>query len=377
MTQTPDIFRISGATVTPTGDLLCNLQVAIVDRDTVSDDLLGVGVTDDEGRFRLSFTRREFNQDLFENEALPDIAIIFSAPFDGFYRAVAVMEFPDLRFEHGQEELGDIALTSWTPEGFVPLTGVDPTPGYSKRVQRLDLDDELVRRCLAEVAPLVEAFTGWRDLLEGLKVDVTDAVTRYTVTPMLESMGFESSLTTDLMVRLVGDYAMNFMALYDPLTHTVVVHETHAARTNLDALKVVLGHELVHVGQFKNEPGLLTRYQTMIADLGKLGEQLHDGDADIAALAESFRESPLQAVMEDLEGYAYYIQRDFLEKHYNMATFFHHRSWLEWIFQGALQRLAPGVDTIKAVKHDQYLQGAERFRGQARGELPARFDVGD
>ncbi len=371
-----EIFRLCGTAVTPDGGLLCNLRVAVVDEDTFNHDLLGVGFTDDQGCFRLSFTRREFNQDLFESEALPDIYIVFSALFDGVFKAVAVKRFPDLLFEGGLEDLGDVVLTQWRPEGFEPIEGADPTPGADKRVQRLDLDHDLVKHCLAEVTPLVESLTGWSGLLDDLKIDVTDELSRYVLGPVVEALGMSMGSLQGRVMGLMADQFADFLALYDPLTHTVVVHSQKAARQNLDALKVIIGHEMVHVGQFKSNPKLVERYKSMLAEVAQLEIfSQDDGSVDSEALAQAMRASPMQSVMEELEGFAYYIQRDFLEKHYNLATFFTHRSFIERLLTTAVRAAVPASDTIAEVKRDQYVDGAERFRQNARATgQPARFD---
>ncbi len=366
------IFRLQGTAVTPEGHAIRNLRLAIVDEDTMSDDLLGVGFTDPKGQFRISFTSREFNQDLFESEQLPDIYIVFSRanPEDGQFKAIFRQSFPTLKFEDDREDLGKIKIATWQdPPKF--LADVDATPGYRKKVQRLDLDDDLARHCLEEITPFVECLTGWSGLLEDLNVDVTDDIGSYINRYILEAFGAQEQ---DLFSKALNKITMSFVnliALYDPIRHSVAINRKEAAAQNLDALKVILGHELVHVGQFKYHPHLREEQKQHMQKLRELVEQ--HASLSPQELAQAIQASSPQKQMSKLEGYAYYIQRDFLEKHYNMATYFQHTSVLDMVSKHLLPHLIPGLDSLAGIKSSQYVDGMESFRSQGTGRQPARF----
>ncbi|MEL6181960.1 MAG: hypothetical protein AAFS10_23565, partial [Myxococcota bacterium] len=128
----PEIFEVIGQVVNQRGYAIQNLMVAVVDRDTLFDDLIGMGYTDTNGEFQLSFTRSEFNQDAFENEDLPDLMVICSVWDEDQFKVVHQHTCDALAFADGCEDLGVITVETWV-EGPQFIKGANPTPGYGKR----------------------------------------------------------------------------------------------------------------------------------------------------------------------------------------------------------------------------------------------------
>ncbi|MEO1268760.1 MAG: hypothetical protein AAFX99_11725 [Myxococcota bacterium] len=278
-----------------------------------------------------------------------------------------------LAFADGCEDLGVITVETWV-EGPQFIKGANPTPGYGKRVARLNITEPLLQHCLEEVAPLVEELTGWPSLLEGLKIDLTDDISPYFNQLTQEVFG-ESTWTTRQLDRLMA-WNSNIMALYDPTHHVIAINRSRMARyTNLDGLKVILGHELVHVGQFRQHPELSDLYRSQLNWLRTLVEKQDDLSPE--AIQEAVSKSEFQARMSELEGYAYYIQRDYLERRYPMATYFNHTSLFEGMFKGALKFLVPGVQSGDNLKFTQYESGSQAYRTRSAGEdTPVPFAMG-
>lgn len=367
----PDIFRVQGSVTNAHGDHLENLLVAIVDEDTFSDDLLGIGLTDARGGFRLSFTREEFNQDPFERDEIPTLRVIFSVPHKGSHKVIHQKSFPELTFQTLEEDLGEIRIDAWEDKTPEFLEKLDPIPGYYKKVTRLNISDELVQHALEEVAPLVESLTGWPNLLRDIHVDITDDFSPYLAGYLQSSQDETNNEPPDPILTKLLSHWINALALYDPATRTIVVGRSALGKHNLDAMKVALGHELVHVGQHRYHPHA---FEQQLEHLSWLQTFLdNQEELTVDRLREILTTSHLNEQMTEIEGYAYYIQTDFLEKHYNMATFFGTRSLLHTTINFLLSKFAPDVNNLQQIKANQYTDGRQDFRDQEKQGLPAAF----
>jgi len=357
------IFKLSGLVTDARGRAIHNLRVAVVEQDALIDDLLGVGMTDERGAFRISFTTKEFNQEPFEHETSPDIYLVLSAYRDGKFVAVDRQEFPGLAFADGVADLGLIKIQSWDEEPTI-LSHQNPTPGLKLNVVRLNIDHDLVRHCLEEVGPLVESLTGWPGLLESTSVEIEeDAVAFWAKT-----MGSFDLGLPDLAKRVLSHVVFKkALAAYAPHAKRIVVNGKEAVFSNLDGLKVILGHELVHRGQFLYEPGLLARYDAAVRELRP---KLLDADLSIRGFLAWFLASPLQQLMKHMEGYAAHVQTDFLQTYYNCAMPLVHVGLLERMLAPVLPHL---FKEMAEVKVKQYTEGRAWYRERQEGNLPARF----
>ena len=364
------IHRLKGRFATPKGHPLAGIRVAIVERDEDNpDDLLGVGVTGEQGQFQIAFTRREFNQDPGEDEEAPDLYAVFSRLSGQSYRAVGRCDLP--RADPGGD-LGQIQV-ALSPEGTF-VEGLGATPGVDKAVVRLHIDDPLVAHCLLEVAPMVESLTGWSGLLDDLPVRINPDFGAHWQARLSEYIDTGCATASPEAHQSFLTNMNGTMAAYDPFEDALIVNATWLDRSNLDALKVVLGHELVHVGQYRNTPDLREQHRTYANTLQDL--LAAPGDTDRGEIARALRQSTWHQALTRIEGYAEYIQKDFLEKHYNLATFFNHRSVFEAFTQSLLQGALPDAGTMAEVKSDQYAEGIELFRRRGRRGEPSPFKVG-
>ena len=109
-----DVFRLAGAVVTPGGERVRDLHVAVVAKGWSGDIRLGSGKTDALGEFRCWFTTREFNLDrLIFRRAWPEIRLVFAVEREG---RLAVVHRYGLPPDFGRSQtidLGEIVIAAW------------------------------------------------------------------------------------------------------------------------------------------------------------------------------------------------------------------------------------------------------------------------
>lgn len=367
-----DIFTLKGRLLDAHGHKAPNVFLAIIDEDDLDDDdLIAIGATDDEGRFEVSFLTSEFRQDTLEFEDTPDIKIVVSAMIGDTRKAVFARSFPDLDWNWsggGEVDLGDITLTGVDLKAPTALEGVEAIPGFDRRAVRLEIDDELVSACLAEVAPIVEKLTGWPNLLDDLKIEVVDSLAPFMIKDHLAHEGIDpESLEADIL-EFVTEYSMQAgagTAMYDAHTHTMLVQRQVAEQSSLEGFKLVCGHELVHVGQHKYTPGLKA--------YGRAQQLWSTANPDKVHTEEGRKR---MAYMTQIEGYASYIELEFLNKqYYRMALLSYKDTFCQRMLRALFSASSGEVDQNREAKASQYVNGLDYYIKRQNGSLPARFDL--
>lgn len=279
------------------------IWVALVDADPELDDLLGVGVTGADGAFRLSFTSEAFNQEPGEDEALPDLYAVLSVAGDKGPVPVARRALHGLSFERA-EHLGSLTLPAQPAAGKPAARRLSAMPGSGKAARRLRLDAEIVAHASAEIAPLVEAVTGWSGLLQGIQFEIdeemADGVRRYA----------SALLGREISAEEWPQVETAYVAIWDPVGARVFLNRKLLEAQNLDYLKVAIGHELVHVGQTRNHPAMDAEFRRMAT--GALTLLLSGSNARSSAEEWSF--------MANIEGFATYIEEHYLRRVYTHAS---------------------------------------------------------
>jgi hypothetical protein len=382
-------FHVRGRVVTPTGAPATDVIVSVVDVDDILDDVLGVGRPRSDGRFELAFRTEAIRQDAFEREQIPSemVVDVYRAREEGTPPLLHhTSRFDGLTFADGTEDLGDIVV----PDD--PGTGTGTTPIDLGDVKRLSLDEGVLAAALAEVAPLVERLTGWSNLRDAVEVRITDSPSE--VQRELEtSLGIAcetgpSSWLFPLVERVLTVFTGEFGGLYDPVRRILWVHRRPMERLGLDALKVTLGHELVHAGQFRAHPEILESYVKTVVAFRKMGTQeptLEDRRAVVAAFA----------FMANIEGHAQHLEDDELRRVFPLTAVIPHvpvlvavvglvlSAW-ERSFGGfpppenlALRRARDAGEALFATAWDlkgaQYTWGLEFYRSRRAGDRPAPF----
>ena len=391
MTELQDrIFRIEGQIVDGSDRPVPDLMMAVVDRDLFRDDLIGFGTADRSGRFHLSFTRPAFTQEPLEMERSPDLYLVLSKLTDGEVEVLRHAELVGPTPEQPSVDVGRVVVDPVADR----VPGASPLPNVGKRTRRSVVDAATIAYCVAEVAPAVEAATGWKDLAQGVQFRAVDSLAK-AYRAHLEAIGVaddgHSERGLDWMMGASGA-----VALYDPFTRVVSIHRQRAEQQNLDGLKVILGHELVHAGQFREHPELRRRHaeHTLAlheawAECDRRLDERVNGDDDVTVkelIATKMRGDAgvrramtrLETLQLNLEGYAYHVEVDALMERYPLGAGIPRASLSDWIVGSILALLAQttkGSDgaPLPLASMDPYERGREMYLAtRARGI--ARFD---
>ncbi len=361
------VFRVWTKVVDPSGLPCGGLSIAVVEWDPVRDDLLATGETDEAGCFAVSFTRREFNQDPFEAERHPEIYVVLSMVRDGC--KVALYRSKPFRpvFSCGVAEIPPIVLPA-PPAAMPVLEGCEAVPGLKAGVVRLDLDDALVRLAIDEVAPLVERITGIPGLGTGYRIVISDGFDDLLLT-LGRAHGAEPDVVPSQLLGFV--LGQELSSFYDPVDSVLTLNRLFLSCQSFEAMKVILGHELVHVAQFRLFPDLVERTREATS---RLVRSLAEEGADLSGFRAHLESSGLLKLLSEIEGYAAYVQKDFLEKEYRGATYFSCFS--------PLGLAARGLTSIRVPLHaaafrrglDELGAGIHVCRARQKGDVPASFE---
>lgn len=343
--------------------------LALVDEDNELDDLIGVGAVNDAGEFALTFTAEAFNQEQGEAEERPDLYAVVSLGTPAQRVPVLRRDFPGLAFD-AEEDLGTIVLPLAKGASPTAAPGLRPTPGARKMVRRVRLDDELVRLAAAEVAGLVEELTGFENLLEGIRFEILDDF----LPVQLRRLDREpTAIERARLAESAEGCDVAVAALWDAPSHTIVLNRPILEAQNYDALRVVLGHELAHVGQSRDHADIREEWERMRA--ASLKNQL-------AGIDDPTSDEVL-AFMTNLEGHAAYVEEHLLRV-FTHGALIDNLQMTSRYAQLALRRASTKPDLLddkprtwhaaledsKYEKTRQYEAGAAAYR--ARGN--ARFD---
>ena len=173
---------------------------------------------------------------------------------------------------------------------------------------KLILNDEIIASLITEVAPRVVSLTGWELDLPSLRSRVLPKNRGYEeiLLGRLEQLGMHDwdDLLPDAFERLL-EYMIeaNVLAAYMPGAEEILIVRENLDDSNLDGLKLVLGHELVHRGQHRTHPELFERLDHYLREI-ILEIQSQSTDFDLLHLA--FEQ--VQPIMTILESHASYVQ---------------------------------------------------------------------
>lgn len=202
----------------------------------------------------------------------------------------------------------------------------------------LDVAEGQVRRLIADVAPLVSHLTGWNlrtgDL--GARVLAKAGSNEEIVRRRLKSAGIAppprqaGGFYERLMERLVEE---SILAAYDHGGQEILVVRENVEGADLDGLRLVLAHELVHRGQHVRHRDLFDRADALLRAI-----YLAAGPDGAAADGAGAPVAPLEAIMTLLESHARYVEEEVKRLYLPRATL---RSGFDMMVF-LLQALAPG-----------------------------------
>ena len=193
-------------------------------------------------------------------------------------------------------------------------------------MERLSVTDGLVRGLVDEVAPLVAEATQWGLAVESLAVRVLPRDRGYeeVVLGRLRGVGIdvEDEHPRGIIERLI-EYVVegNVLAAYEPSTSHLLVVRENVDDSNLDGLRLVVGHELVHRGQHINHGELFGRVDRAIRDIFRRMDEEALSFREMLALLDE-----ITPVMALLESHAAYVQELLRETHFPHAVIESHFS---------------------------------------------------
>lgn len=380
------IFTVHGRVAHSNGAPAPNTWVSIVDADPDgNDDLLGVGLTNFEGAFRLSFTTEAFNQEPDEAQKLPRLYVVLAVEGRAGPVPVRRCDIGQLAFV-GAEDVGTLTLPFLGVRAPRAARGLVHAPGANKRVRRLHLDGEIAVLAAREIAPIVESLTGWSGLLDGVRFEIVDSYAGLR-TRRCERLLGRADLTEEEIAR-VEEGAPHcdalLAAMWDPALRVIVLNRSILEGWSLDALKVTLGHELVHVGQSKRFPKLVAKTKAL---------ETRSLQARISGREHRMTPEEWQ-VIANIEGYAGYIERTYL-----LSLYTHGRQILSDAALAAAAATQPSLASAALPTHSapptradlecvngdyaslcmvtkqhQYEVGMAAYLARATEEKPATFD---
>ena len=173
--------------------------------------------------------------------------------------------------------------------------------------RRVNVTDRLIRELITQVAPMVEEATGW-----GL--DISSLRSR----ALPRDQGYEEILLGRIrgagvqigdngsrgMLERLTEYIVesNVLAAYEPSRQEILVIRENVDDSNLDGLRLVIAHELVHRAQHVNHGELFDRVDRGIRQVFELIMQ----PGGFIRAFENMKE--MQPVMTLLESHAHYVQ---------------------------------------------------------------------
>ena len=229
-------------------------------------------------------------------------------------------------------------------------------------MDKLDITPALIAQVIGEVAPLVTQETGWDLAIATLshRVIPKDAAFEQVVLARLQELGAPRELveTSGLISRLI-EYVVegNVLAAYQPGANELVVVRENVDESNLDGVRVIVAHELVHRGQHLHHRPL---FDQMDAAMRNALKALTSSPPDFSAL-DNLEQA--QATMTMIESHASYVHHLILQRYYPDAR-------IEWHFNLAtiLMHLVGGA------KISQYSDGVPVIAGAgSNGQVDALY----
>jgi hypothetical protein len=185
---------------------------------------------------------------------------------------------------------------------------------------KLEITDQQLQIVIAEVAPKVRRLTGWDLGLEtlGCRALPRDRGYEEILLGRLEQVGIHDweALMPDFLQRMI-EYMIeqNTLAAYMPGAEEILVIRENVDDSNLDGLKLVLGHELAHRGQHLAHGNLFLRVDELLREAL---EQIRYATSDYQQIQQLMEQ--IQPVMTLLESHAHYIQHQLKQIYYPEAS---------------------------------------------------------
>lgn len=193
---------------------------------------------------------------------------------------------------------------------------------------RLDITEGLIQTVVQDMAPLVERLTGWDLQLPTLQVRVLPKDQGYEeiVLGRMQQAGVpvDPAAGRNFFER-IAEYMIEETVLgaYDPGRQTLLVVRENVDDSNIDGLRLVVAHELVHRGQHINHPEVFNQADETVRGVCQL-----DLESESTRMLALEAMNKIQPLMSMLESHAMYVQntiqrlylpRAVIESHFNLG----------------------------------------------------------
>ncbi len=215
---------------------------------------------------------------------------------------------------------------------------------------KLIIEDILISTLVNEVAPLVSSITGWDLRLATLHSRVLPKDQGYEeiVEAKLTALGLTYGLGRDIVTRTVECLVENnVQAAYESLTNELMVLRENVDDSNLDGLKLILGHELTHRGQHMTHPELFEHVNRILEDVIK---GMETGQVNLQKLQGYFEEA--RPLMTLIESHASYVQAILCQRYFPHAQMERHFTLPVLLFRvlgfGKIAQYTEGLPQVAA-----------------------------
>ena len=184
-----------------------------------------------------------------------------------------------------------------------------------REAKRLVVTEQLIREVVHEVAPVVSEATGWPLEIRALgrRVLPRDRGYEEVLLARIKGAGIDlgDAPKRGLLERLL-EYVVEgtVLAAYEPSTSELLVVRENVDDSNLDGLRLVVAHELVHRGQHVNHGELFAQVDAAVR---AAFEGFLPGGGGIRQAIEHLRS--IQQIMSLLESHALYVQEQLRQTH--------------------------------------------------------------
>lgn len=182
---------------------------------------------------------------------------------------------------------------------------------------KLDITERLIRETVEDVAPLVEELTGWGLELSALEMRILPKNRGYEEIVLARIQGAGISLDENAprnIIERIVEYVIEdcVIAAYEPSSCKMLIVGENVDDSNIDGLRLVVAHELVHRSQHLRHPEVFAEIDITIRKIfssvkisGKPG--IHDIVAHV---------NKIQSSMNLLESHAIYVQERLRTSHF-------------------------------------------------------------
>jgi hypothetical protein len=184
---------------------------------------------------------------------------------------------------------------------------------------KLPVDNKLVEGLVLQVVPLVEEIAGWELSQVNSRVVPKERAFEELILGRLRSFGLPArdDAPRDIFDRLLEYFVEgNALAAYLPWNEELVVVRENVDESNLDGLKLVIGHELAHRAQHLRYPDLFTQVDEA-AHLIATAYFEEPLQPDLEQLATTVMK--IQPVMTLLESHAMFVQNLLASRYFPTA----------------------------------------------------------